>query len=61
MNEAVEITQATIAVAVILSGATQAASTYSKAMRERVPWGFRAFFFTLGAFTFYAGVNLFPA
>ena len=60
MSEAVEIAEATIAVVVILSGATQAASTYSKAMREKVPSGFRAFFFALGVFTLYAGINLFP-
>lgn len=60
MSQAVEIADAVIAVVVILTGIAHFVSAYSKPMRERAPWGFQALFGTIGVFTIYAGVNLFP-
>ena len=60
MSQAAEIAEATIAVVVILTGLAHMASAYSKQMREHAAAGFQALFFTIGVFTFYAGISLFP-
>jgi hypothetical protein len=60
MTQAAEIAEAVIAVVVILTGLAHMASAYSKRMREQVATGFQALFFTIGVFTLYAGISLFP-